>query len=118
MARAIPSFAENTHGIEGRGESFVCARQPLQESSAHIGRATGGGASATTTTSSTISLKIEPKHQVQEQGHSRGVIRPVSRVKPSVQPQPETLQRAAIIRQDGSLKTVAPIQTARNVWTL
>lgn len=33
MARAIPSVAENTHGGEGRGESFVCARQSLQESS-------------------------------------------------------------------------------------
>lgn len=71
MARAIPSFADNTHSGEGRRESYVGARQPLQESSAHIGRATGGGASATTTTSSTISPKIEPKHQAQEQGQLR-----------------------------------------------
>lgn len=88
MARAIPSFADNTHSGEGRRESYVGVRQPLQESSAHIGRATGG---ATTTTSSIISPKIEPKHQAQEQGHSGGVIRPVCRVKLFVQPQPETL---------------------------
>lgn len=84
MARAIPSFADNTHSGEGRRESYVGVRQPLQESSAHIGRATGGGASATTTTSSIISPKIKPKHQAQEQGHSGGVIRPVCRVKPFV----------------------------------
>jgi len=93
VARTVPSLADNTHGGEGRRESYVGARQPLQESSAHIGRATGGGASATTT-SATTNPKIEPKHQVQEKGHSEGVIRLVCRVKPFVQPQLKTLMIA------------------------
>ena len=86
MARTVPSLAGHVHGGEGRGTSDLGSCQPLQEGSAHIGRATGGGVPKTAASST-----ISPKDK-QVQDHSEKVVRPVCRIKPFVQSETLTIE--------------------------